>query len=94
MQTNKGQISLAWEPPQETTNTPVDGYIIEIATGDSPNFKEFARVKNNTCSYDATGLKGGLKYNFRVKTENAVGTSVGAAQLDKPVTASAVGKRL
>ena len=90
--TNKGQVSLAWEPPKDTTNAPVDGYIIEIATGDSLNFTEFGRVDGKTCSYDATGLKEGQKYNFRLRAVNPVGTSPGGIQLDRPIVASSVGK--
>ena len=92
--TNKGEVSLAWQAPKDASNAPVENYIIEIATGDSANFAEFGRVKGQNFTFDASGLKDGQKYNFRVRAQNVVGTSAGGAQLDKPVIASAIGKNL
>ena len=85
-----GRISLAWEPPKDIPNayTPVDGYIIEMATGVKDNFVEVARVDGNTCNYEATGLKDNKKYNFRIRPYNASGISKAFAQLDEPVIAS------
>lgn len=85
-----GRISLTWAPPKEIPNayTPVDGYIIEMATGVKDNFVEISRVDGNTCSFEATGLKDNKKYNFRIRTHNAAGTSSAFAQLDEPVIAS------
>ena len=80
-------------PAKKTVTAPVDGYVIEMAEGDSNNFVEVAKVDGGTCKFDATGLKDGEKYNFRVRAENGAGTSGRCAQLDKPATASAVGKR-
>ena len=91
--TDKGQVSLEWQPAKETTDAPVNEYTIEMAVGDSNNFIEIATVGGKTFKFDATGLKNGMKYNFRVKSQNQAGTSTGSAQLDKPVVASAVGKR-
>ena len=95
VRTDTGQISLAWEPPKEMENAyaPVDGYIIEMATGVKENFVEVGRVDRNTCNFDATGVKDGKKYNFRIKSKNSAGISNAFAQLEKPVTASpSVGK--
>ena len=80
--TDKGQISLEWQPAKETTKAPVDGYIIEMANGDTREFKRVGRVDGNTCNFDVTGLKDGQKYNFRIKAQNPSGTSDGCAQLD------------
>ena len=85
---------MDWQLAKETSNTPVEGYIIEMAKGDSKHFTEVARVDGGTCKFDATELKDGEMYNFRIKAQNPAGTSAGSAQLDKPVIASAVGKRL
>ena len=93
MSTNKGSISMEWQPAKETSITPVDEYIIEMSKGGNKDFTEVARVDSGTCKFDATGLKDGEKYNFRVKSVNRADSSVGSAQLDKPVIASAVGKR-
>ena len=91
--TEKGQISLAWTPTKETADAPVDGYVIEIASGISNDFQEIGKVEGNTlCTFDATGLKEGQKYNFRIKSQNRSGTSSGYATLDKPVVASKFGK--
>ena len=94
MGTDKGSVSLEWQPAKETSTTPVDGYIIGMAKGDNKDFTEVARVDGGTCKFDATGLKDGEKYNFRVKSLNQAGISTGFAQLDKPIIASAVGKKL
>ena len=67
---------------------PVDGYIIEMATGDgNDEFKQIGRVDGNTCYFDAVSLTNGEKYSFRIRTQNPSGTSEGFAQLDEPVTA-------
>ena len=79
-------------PAKETATAPVDGYVIELAEGDSENFVEVAKVDGGTCTFDATGLKDGEKYNFRIKAQNQAGTSERCTQLDKPVTAESVGK--
>ena len=92
--TDKGSVSLEWQPAKETSITPVDGYIIEMSKDDSNDFTEVARVDGRTCKFDATELKDGEMYNFRVKSLNQAGISTGSAQLDKPVIASAVGKKL
>ena len=92
--TDKGSVSLEWQPAKETVIIPVDGYVIEIAKGDNKDFTEVARVDSGTCKFDATGLKDGEMYNFRVKSLNQAGISTGSAQLDKPVIASAVGRGL
>ena len=93
METDSGRISLEWKPSIETATAPVDEYIIEMAEGDSKNYVEVAKVDGGTCTFDATGLKDGQKYNFRIRAQNQAGTSERCAQLDKPATASAVGKR-
>ena len=90
--TDFGSISLEWMPAKETATTPVDGYVIEMAEGDSENFVEVAKVNGYTCKFEVTNLQDGQKYNFRVKGENRAGTSERCAQLDKPAIASAVGK--
>ena len=94
MGTDSGRVSLEWMPAKETATAPVDGYVIEMAEGDSKNFDEVGKVHGGISTFDATGLKEGEKYNFRVKAQNPAGTSERSAQLDKPVTASAVGKEL
>ena len=71
----------------------MDGYVIEIASGISNDFQEIGQVEGNTlCTFDATGLKEGQKYNFRIKSQNRTGTSSGYATLDKSVVASEFGK--
>ena len=90
--TDKGCVSLEWQPGKERSLTPVDGYIIEMAEDDSKDFTEVGRVDGGTCKFDAIGLQDGQKYNFQVKAENQTGTSEGSVQLGKPVIASEVGK--
>ena len=84
----KDRISLAWQPAKETATIPVDGYLVEMTTGDADDFKQVGRVDGNTCHFDATGLQNGEKYNFRIRTQNPSGTSEGFAQLDSPVIAA------
>ncbi len=91
--TDKGRISLAWQPAKEALDAPVDGYLIEMAPGNSKDFQEVGRIEgNDMCVFDANGLKEGQKYNFRVKALNQRGTSPGFASLDKPVAASPMGE--
>ena len=86
---DSGSVSIAWTPAKETATAPVEGYIIEIAAGDGDNFVEVAKVDGNTSQFSATGLKEGEKYNFRVRAQNAAGTSTGSTQLETPVVMSA-----
>ena len=91
--TSKGQVFLEWQPAKETREAPIEEYVIEMAVGDSSNYKQIATVDANECKFDAKGLKDGQKYNFRIKALNRAGPSQGYAKLDKQVTASATGKR-
>ena len=90
VKTDNGQISISWDPPKDLHNayTPVNGYIIEMATGVKDNFVEVGRVDGHTCNFKATGLKNGKKYNFRVRAHNSAGISSAYAQLDKPAIAT------
>ena len=90
--TDSGSVSLSWDPAQETAKAPVDGYIIEIAEGNSKDFSEIAIVDKKTCTFKATDLEEGMKYDFCVKAQNSSGNSSGFAQLHKPVFASSLGK--
>ena len=90
--TGSGSVSLSWDPAQETTRAPVDGYMIEMAEGDSKDFVEIAIVDKKTCTFKATDLEDGMQYDFRVKAQNSSGNSSGFAQLHKPVFASSFGK--
>ncbi len=89
--TDRGEISIEWLPSKESFSCPVDRYIVEMATGDSGEFIEVGKVVGTMCHYEARDLVEGEKYNFRIKAENRAGTS-SAAQLEKPVVASALGK--
>ena len=63
--TGEGHISLAWQPVEETAKAPVDGYFIEMATGDSKNFKQVGKIEGrNMCKFYMTDLKDGEKYVF------------------------------
>ena len=84
----KDRISLAWQPAKETATIPVDGYLVEMTTGDADDFKQVGRVDGNTCHFDVAGLQNGEKYNFRIRTQNPSGTSEGFAQQDFPVIAA------
>ena len=94
MNTDSGKISLEWRPSIETALGPVDEYVVEMAKGDSKDFTEIAKVDAGICTFDATGLVDGEKYNFRIKARNQAGKSEKSAQLDKPATASPVGKNI
>ena len=91
--TAKGQIFLEWQPAQETRKAPIEEYVIEMAIGDSNNYRQIATVGADKCKFDAKVLKDGEQYNFRIKAQNQAGTSQGYAKLDKEVTASLFGKR-
>ncbi len=89
VRTDKGLISIAWDPPKDIPNayTPVGGYVIEMATGVKDNFVQVAEVDANVREFTATGLKDEKKYNFRVRAKNEAGVSEAYNQLKKPVKA-------
>ena len=91
--TGKGSISLAWQPAPDTVNAPVEGYVIEVATGDSNNFTKIGTVDCKKCNFKAKDLEAGQKYNFRIKAQNQSGISSGTT-LDRSVVASPLGKVL
>ena len=91
--TAKGQVTLQWQPAEETKEAPVKEYVIEMAIEGSDDFKEIAAVDSDSNKFDVKGLKDGQKYNFRIRGQNQAGTSQSFAELEKAVTASAIGKR-
>ena len=79
---------LAWNPPRHDGGAPITGYIIEMAPGSSMEFVEIATIDGSTCKYEATELREGQSYNFRIKAQNCAGTSADGVKLREPVTAS------
>ena len=64
------------------------GYILQAAPAGTDNFEDIAKVDAKTSQCEASGLKEGQEYMFRLKAENSAGSSEDSAQLDKPVKAS------
>ncbi len=83
--TARGRISLQWQPAKETVKTPVDGYIIEMAPEGSTDFQQVGRVDGSTCDYDVTDVQDGVRYKFRIRTQNPSGISAGCAELANAV---------
>lgn len=92
VEVERSRISLQWQPAKESVKTPVDGYVIEMATGNSTDFTPIGRVDGSTCNFDVTGLKDGQVCNFRIRTQNPSGTSTDFAQLSAPVTTPSCGE--
>ena len=88
LHTDKGRVTLAWNPPRYDGGASTTGYIIEMAPGNSIDFVEIATIDGNTCKYEATELRDGQIYNFRIKAQNCAGISRDGAKLNEPVTAS------
>ena len=88
LHTDRGRVTLAWNPPRYDGGAPTTGYIIEMAPGSSTDFVEIATIDGNTCKYEATELRDGQIYNFRIKAQNCAGISRDGAKLNEPVTAS------
>ena len=86
--TDRGRVTLGWNPPRYDGGAPTTGYIIEMAPGSSVDFVEIATIDGNTCKYEATELRDGQMYNFRIKAQNCAGISREGAKLNEPVTAS------
>ena len=91
MTTDKGSVTLEWQPAVDAVNAPVEEYLIEVSKRDSTNFTEVGRLDGKQCKFKATCLEPGQKYYFRIKAYNQSGTSSGAT-LDRPVVASPIGK--
>ncbi len=78
-------VTLSWDAPKG--GAPFDNYVVEMYSMDNPEFIERFKVDAGSKSFRAEGLQEGTEYMFMVKTENPVGTSKGAAELDNPVLA-------
>ncbi len=81
-------MALEWQPPAKDGGSTITGYIIQMAPKKSKDYAGVAKVDGDTTQYEVTGLKDGGEYMFRVKAENAEGTSAESAKLEKPVKAS------
>ena len=86
--TDSGKVTLEWQAPAKDGGSPITGYIIQMAPKKSKDYVGVGKVDGNTTQYEATGLKEGAEYMFRVKAENVEGTSAESAKLEKPVKAS------
>ena len=68
-------VTLAWDPPEEGSGGPVEGYMLYWGTisGIYPNSKDVGNVNQETIS----GLDEDSPYFFVVKAYNGGGTNIG-----------------
>src|ERR1019366_10815226 len=63
-------INLSW-----TNNSPSAAAILIEQSPNNSNFSQIASVSGNATAYSVTGLTAGTLYYYRVRAQNAVGTS-------------------
>ena len=63
-------INLSW-----TNNSPSAAAILIEQSPNNSNFSQIASVAGNAAAYSVTGLTAGTLYYYRVRAQNAVGTS-------------------
>lgn len=85
--TNKGSISVAWQPPEDDGGSPITGYILETCRSTSSTWMEAGKVDGFRTSHEITGLVDNAQYYVRVFAENQAGISKKYSDLDEPVFA-------
>jgi hypothetical protein len=65
---------LTWKAPKDEAGSPVTNYVIEKLDTKNNEWKKVSSYCRAT-NYEVTGLDEGHSYKFRVKAENAYGTS-------------------
>ena len=85
--TDKGSISVAWQPPENDGGSPITGYILETCRSTSSTWMEAGKLDGSTLSHDITGLVESAQYYVRVFAENQAGISKRGTDLDEPVFA-------
>ncbi len=78
-------VTLTWETPESTGNCQLKGYIVVMREADKNKFKKVGQTDGNTRLLNVTKVKAGKEYYFRVYSENEVGISEEAAELDSVV---------
>ena len=84
--TDKGQISVAWQPPENNGGSPITEYILETCRSTSSTWMEAGKVDGSTLSHDITSLDN-AQYYVRVFAKNEAGISKKYVDLNQPVFA-------
>ena len=79
----QGQVTLNWDDPQDASIT---GWQVQYKEGDGSygNWEDIPNSTATTTSHTVTGLKDGIRYEFRLRAVNAVG----AGDASDPVAAT------
>ena len=72
-------MTITWTPPVSDGGSDICNYVIEKREANATLWVKATKVTVTDCTHRITGLKEGVKYEFRVSAENAVG--VGPASL-------------
>ena len=80
-------IQIAWGSPEDDGGSPITGYSIEQRDALEPSFRFLASLDQSTTSFQATNLKEGHDYYYRVFAHNMAGPGEKPAQMREPVKA-------
>ena len=72
--TTKSSVDLTWGEPAFDGESPITGYIVEMASPESPEKYERVAATHIT-KHTVTSLTEGRDYRFRIKATNAIGDS-------------------
>ena len=82
---NKNLFSLSWDKPKSDGGSPVTGYVVELRTPPSVDYKPVGKVEADTMTYTVEGLKEDCRYYVRVGAENPAGVSESYAEMRQAV---------
>ena len=76
VKTKEGKVTLSWQKPRETGNTPISNYRIEMKSSRDYSWKPITpSIPFLSTEMDVDGLEPNLNYDFRVAAENKIGLS-------------------
>ena len=65
--------NLTWTAPQKDGGAPITGYVVEMREAAANKWLSASRGTVSDLTFKVTGLREGVKYEFRVTAENKAG---------------------
>ncbi|NWS43195.1 MYBPH protein, partial [Probosciger aterrimus] len=81
---SENSVTLTWKAPEQTGQSHLDGYVVEICKDGSPDWRAVNEEPFLSTRYTVQDLSSGDKIHVRVKAVSACGASV-PATLEQPV---------